>query len=132
MGAKLKFEWENTTMEALKQSSKRNEIIDKALKKGIVPIHDQIVKNLKGHRSKKSHPHLQDNIPINEIETKGAYHAITTGFEKSDNSDFFYAKMLEWGTSKMKAYPFMQPAYNSKVKKSLEVMQESVKEDLGL
>lgn len=132
LAAKLKFEWDKSTMEALQNSSKKNKIIDTALQKAIVTIHDQIVKNLKGHRSNKKHEHLQDNIPINPIEIKGDVHTISTGFDKDDNSEFFYAKYLEWGTNKMSAKPFMQPAYNSKVKQAFEIMQEVVKEELGL
>lgn len=132
MGAKLKFEWEKEMMDALQKSSVRDEIIDKALKKAIVPIHDQIVKNLKKHKSKINHPHLQENIPISDIRKLGSMHSITAGFEKSNNSNFFYAKFLEWGTSKQSATPFMQPAYNSKSKKAFMLMEESMKEDLRL
>lgn len=132
MGANLRFSWERETFDALKVSQRKDDIINKSLKKGIVPIHDQIVKNLKTHVSKIKHKHLKDNIPINEITKDGAKRMITTGFEKSDNSEFFYAKFLEWGTTKQRATPFMQPAYNSKVNKAFEIMQKVVKEELGL
>ena len=132
LGASLKFEWDKTIIEKLQSSSKKNEIVDNSLKKAIVPIHDQITKNLKVHKSKIKHEHLQDNIPINEITVNGDIHQITTGFNKDDNSQFFYAKFLEWGTSKMSAKPFMQPAYNSKKGEAFEIMQETVKEELGL
>jgi len=60
---------------------------------------------------------------------KGA-RVIKIGVQKSDNSKIFYAKMLEWGTSKMSARPFMRPAYEKKRKEALEKTKSVLRQSL--
>lgn len=44
--------------------------------------------------------HAVDNVPKPKIIKKGNRKYVIVGWEKSDNSPFFYMKMEEWGTSK--------------------------------
>jgi HK97 gp10 family phage protein len=106
----------------------KKSIIRNGLQQGAEILRDDMVKRIK--KSDKKHKHLRENIPIT-ISTKNENYQATIGFEKSDNSDFFYAKFLEWGTPKMLARPFMQPAFNSKKKKAFDKLVKTVREALN-
>jgi HK97 gp10 family phage protein len=113
----------------------KNAIIDKALRVGIEPIQKEMSRRVpkgKGAGGYKGAGHLKDNIAISNVENENGTRAIYAGVKKGDNSNWFYAKFLEWGTSKMSARPFMQPSYNAKKNQAFKLMCESVKGDLKL
>ncbi|MDU7904684.1 MAG: hypothetical protein E7J33_03875, partial [Peptostreptococcaceae bacterium] len=43
--------------------------------------------------------HASDNVPPPKFRTKKWEKYIVVGWEKSDNSNYYYMKMEEWGTS---------------------------------
>ena len=51
--------------------------------------------------------HAADNIPVSGIRTSGGAPTAVVGWEKSDNSAFFYMKFVEWGTYKMAPRDFV-------------------------
>lgn len=110
--------------------------VNVALEKAIQPIHQEVERTApydrKGHRSKRGEGHLKDSVPVNKVEKNGTLHYISVGWKKGDNSPHFYAKFLEWGTSKMKAQPFMQPAYKKRKNKAFETFANEIKKGLGL
>lgn len=57
-----------------------------------------------GRKGSRPGAHAADNIPVSKPVTKGSYTYIVIGWEKSDNSPYFYVEFLEWGTSMMKPY----------------------------
>ena len=48
-----------------------------------------------------------DNVPVSGIRSRGGSPSATVGWEKADNSQFFYVKFVEWGTSKMQPRDFI-------------------------
>lgn len=52
--------------------------------------------------TKRSVPpgHAADNVPKPRFKKKNGRSYIIVGWDKSDNSDYFYMKMEEWGTTK--------------------------------
>lgn len=44
----------------------------------------------------------------------------------------FYAKYLEFGTRKMRARPFLSPAYEQKKKEAYKILKSEIKKGLGL
>lgn len=44
--------------------------------------------------------HAANNVPKPRIKKKNGRQYVIVGWEKGDNSEFFYMKMEEWGTSK--------------------------------
>ena len=57
---------------------------------------------------------------------------VKIGIQKSDNSQAFYLKFHEWGTSKMPARPFMRPAFERKKKEALEKTFKVIRRGLDL
>jgi len=64
--------------------------------------------------------HLKDNIVISKV--------INDSVEIGPESHFFYAPLLEFGTSKMRAEPFAEPAVIEKKSEALAIMADVVRE----
>ncbi len=112
-----------------------NIIADKALKVAIEPIRAEMSRRApkgKGIGGYENSGHLKDNIAVSDIIDENGVRTIYAGIKKGDNSNWFYAKFLEWGTSKMTARPFMQPSYIAKKNQAFKLMCESMKGDLKL
>ncbi|MPM61779.1 hypothetical protein SDC9_108639 [bioreactor metagenome] len=77
-------------------------------------------------RSEETKKHMADNIEVSEIEKKNGVDFIKIGPNKGDNSEFFYSKFTEWGTSKI---PAQHWAENSLLENKREINQ-TIKEEL--
>lgn len=75
---------------------------------------------------------LKDSLKVSGIRKKGNKKYVQVGIQKEDNSEIFYGKFLEWGTSKMNARPFLGPAYASKRNEAKEILMNELKQGLGL
>lgn len=51
--------------------------------------------------------HASDNIPVTGIKGAKTTPYVEIGWTKSDNSDYFYVKFLNWGTTKIKPNDFI-------------------------
>ncbi|WP_370773377.1 HK97-gp10 family putative phage morphogenesis protein [Clostridium sp.] len=63
---------------------------------------------LSGRKGSRTGQHSADNVPLNGVKKKNGYQSIIVGWEKSDNSPYFYVKFTEWGTSKIKPFAYME------------------------
>ena len=88
--------------------------------------------NKSGRKGSRTGQHMADNIEIGKVKTKGGTKFIKVGFEKGDNSPYYYAKFEEWGTSKRAAHPFMQPAFEENKENIKEIITDELKKGLGL
>lgn len=61
-----------------------------------------------GRIGSRTGQHSKDNVPLSGIKKKNGYQSIIVGWEKSDNSPYFYVKFTEWGTSKMRPKAYME------------------------
>lgn len=75
---------------------------------------------------------LRDGLKISKVKKIGGTKYVLVGIEKGDNSKIFYGKFLEWGTSKMSARPFLQPAYESNKNQVIETIKSELIRGLGL
>ncbi|MBY6900384.1 hypothetical protein CF055_10490 [Clostridium botulinum] len=75
---------------------------------------------------------LKKGLKVSGVRKKNGNKFVLAGIQKGDNSKIFYGKFLEFGTSKMKARPFMGPAYESKKEEAKEVIKEELRKGLGL
>jgi phage protein, HK97 gp10 family len=100
---------------------------NKALKNAAEPVlEDAKVTNAFNDRSGR----LRKGLKISNIKSIEGTKYILVGVDKSDNSKIFYGKFLEFGTSKMPARPFLQPAYEKNKDNIQQTIAETLKEGL--
>lgn len=80
----------------------------------------------KAPRSEESKKHMADNIEVSEIINEDGVDFVKIGPNKGDNSEFYYSKFTEWGTSKI---PAQHWAENSLIENKREINQ-TIKEEL--
>lgn len=73
---------------------------------------------------------LRKGLKISGVKKKEGVKYILVGVDKSDNSKIFYGKFLEFGTSKISARPFLQPAYEKNREQIQKTIAETLKEGL--
>lgn len=85
---------ENTDKKVLKECG------DLAYKTVKPLIHKSKDNSKSGRKGSRPNGHALDNIPKPKISKKKGKLQCIVGWEKSDNTPYFYMKMEEWGTSK--------------------------------
>lgn len=80
----------------------------------------------KAPRSSLSKKHMADNIKVSDIEKENGMDFVEIGPNKGDNSEFFYSKFSEWGTS---SQPAQHWAENSVLENKREI-NNIIKEEL--
>ncbi len=78
---------------------------------------------LSGRKGSRTGQHMGDKIPLSSVKNKNGRLFVVVGWEKGDNSPYFYAKFIEYGTSKIPANPFLVNALN-KYKKEFNSIAE--------
>jgi len=63
---------------------------------------------------------------------KGDKVTVLIGIDKGDISEIFYMKMVEWGTSKMPARPFLTKAFERNKAEAYEILKAELRSGLGL
>lgn len=97
-----KLEIEKANAKILKECSKKaHETVKIKMPRSDNPM-------LSGRRGSRTGKHSSDNIPLSGIKKINGYQSIIVGWEKSDNSPYFYVKFTEWGTSKIKPVAYME------------------------
>jgi HK97 gp10 family phage protein len=74
---------------------------------------------------------MADNIKVSEIESEDGVDFVKIGPNKGDNSEFFYSKFTEWGTSKIPAQHWAENSVLENKKKINEVIKEELERGLG-
>lgn len=87
-------------------------------------------KGISASRTKFSNDHFQAKLQIGptEVLDKKDKDADGKGKTKDMAKDGFYAKFLEFGTSKMHARPFIGPAFDARFNESLDTMLQKLGE----
>ncbi|RGX10553.1 hypothetical protein DWV40_06080 [Paraclostridium sordellii] len=62
-------------------------------------IHESKDNSTSGRNGSRPNGHARDNVPKPKLRKKGGRTYVVVGWEKTDNSPYFYMKMEEWGTS---------------------------------
>ncbi len=100
---------------------------NKALKNAAEPVlEDARTTNAFNDRSGR----LRKGLKISGVKKKEGVKYILVGVDKSDNSKIFYGKFLEFGTAKISARPFLQPAYEKNREEIQKTIAETLKEGL--
>ena len=75
---------------------------------------------------------LKKGLKVSGIKKSEGNKYVLVGITKEDNSEIFYGKFLEFGTSKMSAKPFMAPAYATKKTEAKNIIKDELKKELGI
>lgn len=125
-----------------KLNAQSNRIENKALREGGKVILDEIKR--RAPRSDVPRPpggktqrwrtgkHAADLLKVGNVRREKGGKIVRVGLLKGDTSKIFYLKFHEWGTSKMPARPFMEPAQQEKEQEALQAIRDALKEGLGL
>lgn len=131
MSVDLDFSDLDKLQKRLDEMGRKGSILEnKALLAGAEVINKEVVKNAPV-RKKKSRNSKQ-YLKVSKVTKEKGRKIVKVGISKADNSEAFYLKFHEWGTSKMAARPFMRPAFERKRKEALEATHKVIKEGLGL
>jgi HK97 gp10 family phage protein len=112
-----------------KLGEKSEEIKKKALDKA-----GELVKRSmesKAPRSSESKRHMADNIKVSDIQKEDGIDFVNIGPNKGDNSEFFYSKFTEWGTSKIPAQHWAEKSVVENKKEINNVIKEELQRGLS-
>lgn len=98
---------------------------NKALKNAAEPVLEDAKANVPVRTGK-----LKKGLKITNVKKKDGMKYILVGVDRGDNSEVFYGKFIEFGTSKMPARPFLQPAYEKNKNTIRKAIAETLKEGL--
>lgn len=98
---------------------------NKALKNAAEPVLDDAKSNVPVNTGK-----LKEGLDISNIKKKDGVKYVNVGITKSDNSEIFYGKFIEFGTSKMPARPFLQPAFEKNKNTVKNIIADTLREGL--
>lgn len=123
--AKIELEGMQEVINRVNKLGAKGEIIKKkALDKAGNLVKGSMEK--KAPRSSLSKKHMADNIKVSDIEKENGMDFVEIGPNKGDNSEFFYSKFSEWGTS---SQPAQHWAENSVIENKREI-NNIIKEEL--
>lgn len=111
-----------------KLGAKGQDIKKKALDKSGELVKASMEK--KAPRSKTTKRHMADNINVSEIKKENGIDYIDIGPNKGDNSEFFYSKFTEWGTSRIRAQHWADKSLRENKNGINEVIADELKKGL--
>jgi HK97 gp10 family phage protein len=127
--AKLELEGMQELIDKVnKLGSRGTEIKKKALDKAGAMVKESMEQ--KAPRSDMSKKHMSDNIQVSEVETVNGVDFVQIGPNKGDNSEFFYSKFTEWGTSKLPAQHWAENSVLENRKQIDAVIKEELERGL--
>lgn len=128
MSVNLEFSDLDKLQKRLDEMGRKGSTLEnKALLAGAEVINKEVVKNAPERTG-----HAKKYLKVSKVSKEKGIKVVKVGISKGDNSEAFYLKFHEYGTSKMAARPFMRPAFERKRKEALEKTYEVIKEGLGL
>lgn len=83
-----------------------------------------------GKQTWRTGKHAADNIKLSKITKEDGMRVIRIGIQRGDTHKYFYLKFFEFGTSKMPAKPFVEPAFHARKKDALLKMAEEFSKGL--
>lgn len=128
MSVDLDFSDIDKLQKRLDEMGRKGSILEnKALIAGAEIINNEIVNNAPERTGK-----AKSLLKVSKVNKEKGIKVVKVGITKEDNSEAFYLKFHEYGTSKMPARPFMRPAFENRKGEAFEVTHKIIKEGLGL
>jgi len=130
MSASLEVKGMDEILERLQEMGKvGKKIKDKVLIKAAAPmLADMVATTVYKDHSGEG----RKGLSIARPRSKGDTEYVLIGIDKADISDIFWMKMVNWGTSKMVARPFMAPAFYKHKVEAFNIIRSELKRELGL
>lgn len=103
------------------------------IKKKALDKAGELVKNSMENNAPKSNlnkRHMAENIKVSDIEKVDGIDYVKIGPNKGDNSEFFYSKYTEWGTSKIPAQHWAEKSVLENKREINQVISEELKRGL--
>lgn len=127
--AKIELEGMQELINKVNKLGAKGEIIKKrALDKAGNLVKGSMEK--KAPRSSLSKKHMADNIKVSDIEKENGMDFVEIGPNKGDNSEFFYSKFTEWGTSKIPAQHWAENSILENKREINNIMKEELQRGL--
>lgn len=127
--AKIELEGMQELIDRVNKLGVKGEIIKKrALDKAGNLVKGSMEK--KAPRSSLSKKHMADNIKVSDIEKENGMDFVEIGPNKGDNSEFFYSKFTEWGTSKIPAQHWAENSILENKREINNIMKEELQRGL--
>lgn len=104
------------------------EFHEPVLEKGANYFKEQLEQSVYDYGLKKRTGKSENSMVI---ETKKGADEVYVGVSNQDN-DAFYLYFHEWGTSRMRARPFMRPTFENQLQNIIDAMKEEMKARLRL
>jgi HK97 gp10 family phage protein len=101
---------------------------NQALRAGAKELQETMARNAPGPSDKKRAVHLKDNIQMSRVKESEEGKVIEVGPGKTS----FYARFLEFGTSKMPPHPFVGPSIVESRERVLKAMADELRRGMGL
>lgn len=127
--AKIELEGMQELIDKVSKLGLKGEIIKK---KTLDKAGELVKKSMerKAPRSEMAKKHMADNIKVSDIKNENGVDFVNIGPNKGDNSEFFYSKFTEFGTSKMPAQHWAENSLLENKKKINETIMEELKRGL--
>ena len=126
--AKIELEGMQQLLDNLQQLGQRaSRIENQALTKAAEPILADAVQSAPKKTGKGKR-----GLTISRPRKQGEGRYVLVGLGRGDISEIFYMKFHEFGTSKMKARPFLGPAYEKNKNKAVEIIRNELRRGLRL
>jgi HK97 gp10 family phage protein len=107
--------------------AKANRVANQALKEAAEPLAEAMRNNV--NVSTVEHKHIRDDIHVSRVKVSGLVRYVEVG---PGEETAWRAKFLEFGTSKMPAYPFVEPSLHESKHKVFAALCDALKRGLGL
>lgn len=127
--ARIELEGMQEIIDKVNKLGAKGEVIKKkALNKAGDLVKSSMEKKAPVSRLNKKH--MADNIKISDIEKENGVDFIEIGPNKGDNSEFFYSKFSEWGTSTQPAQHWAENSILENKRDLNETIMEELKRGL--
>lgn len=127
--ARIELEGMQELIDKVNKLGVKGEVIKKkALDKAGEIVRNSMEKN--APKSGLSKKHMADNIKVSDIEKENGIDFIEIGPNKGDNSEFFYSKFSEWGTSSQPAQHWAENSVLENKKEINSIIVEELKRGL--
>lgn len=128
--ANLKLEGMQELIDKVSKLGIKGEVIKKkALDKAGKIVKSNMEKN--APRSGLNKKHMADYIKISEIEKENGVDFIEIGPNKGDDSEFFYSKFSEWGTSTQPAQHWAENSVLENKKEINRIIKDELKRGMA-